>query len=43
MDMKRSEVAEVSPVFIVEDVPRTLSFYRDQLGFKVTFQGPAEP
>jgi catechol 2,3-dioxygenase-like lactoylglutathione lyase family enzyme len=39
--MKRPEVAEVSPLFIVQDVPRSLSFYRDRLGFEVTFQGPA--
>jgi len=33
-------VGGASPLFIVRDVPRTLSYYRDELGFEVTFQGP---
>ena len=28
------------PLFVVRSVPRTLSFYRDKLGFEVTFEGP---
>ena len=34
-------IARISPVFIVADVPATLAFYRDMLGFEVTFRGPA--
>jgi catechol 2,3-dioxygenase-like lactoylglutathione lyase family enzyme len=32
----------IAPSFIVRNVPAALSFYRDQLGFDVTFQGPAD-
>jgi catechol 2,3-dioxygenase-like lactoylglutathione lyase family enzyme len=35
----RPEIAGISPFFIVQDVGRALSFYRDRLGFEVTFQG----
>ena len=38
--MSRPEIAGISPFFIVQDVAATLSFYRDQLGFEITFQGP---
>ena len=38
--MTRPEIAGISPFFIVQDVPRALSFYRDRLGFEITFQGP---
>ncbi|HEX6943274.1 MAG TPA: VOC family protein [Gemmatimonadaceae bacterium] len=34
-------LSRISPVFIVADVPATLAFYRDMLGFEVTFRGPA--
>jgi catechol 2,3-dioxygenase-like lactoylglutathione lyase family enzyme len=34
------EVGSVAPLFIVRDVPAALAFYRDRLGFDVTFQGP---
>src|SRR6188474_1568580 len=34
-------ISAVSPFFIVADVPTTLSFYRDKLGFEVTFRGPS--
>src|SRR2546423_1020758 len=37
--MTRPEIAGISPFFIVKDVARALSFYRDRLGFEVTFQG----
>jgi catechol 2,3-dioxygenase-like lactoylglutathione lyase family enzyme len=30
----------IAPLFVVKDVPTTLAFYRDKLGFEVTFQGP---
>src|SRR6186713_996291 len=33
-------ISAVSPFFIVADVPATLAFYRDKLGFEVTFRGP---
>jgi catechol 2,3-dioxygenase-like lactoylglutathione lyase family enzyme len=39
MHMTRPEIAGISPFFIVQDAARALSFYRDQLGFEVTFQG----
>lgn len=38
--MDQVEIGGVSPLFIVRDVPRTLKFYRDRLGFEITFQGP---
>ena len=39
--MMRPEIAGISPFFIVRDVPKALSFYREKLGFEITFQGPA--
>jgi catechol 2,3-dioxygenase-like lactoylglutathione lyase family enzyme len=30
----------IAPCFIVRDVPTALAFYRDRLGFEITFQGP---
>lgn len=38
--MTRAEIAGISPFFIVTDVPSSLAFYRDRLGFEITFQGP---
>jgi len=38
--MTPTEIAGISPFFIVSHVPSSLTFYRDQLGFEVTFQGP---
>jgi catechol 2,3-dioxygenase-like lactoylglutathione lyase family enzyme len=38
--MTQTEIGGVSPLFIVRDVPATLAFYRDRLGFDITFQGP---
>ena len=38
--MTRPEIGGISPFFIVQDVPLALSFYRDRLGFEVSFQGP---
>lgn len=40
--MTRPEVGGISPFFIVRDVPAALAFYRDQLGFEITFQGPPD-
>ena len=34
------DISGIAPLFIVKDVPATLTFYRDRLGFDVTFQGP---
>ena len=39
-DSSRAEIGGISPFFIVGDVPSALAFYRDQLGFEITFQGP---
>ncbi len=38
--LTKPEIGGVSPFFIVRDVPNALAFYRDQLGFEITFQGP---
>jgi catechol 2,3-dioxygenase-like lactoylglutathione lyase family enzyme len=38
--MARTEITAISPCFIVRHVPTSLAFYRDRLGFKVTFEGP---
>ncbi|HEX5070796.1 MAG TPA: VOC family protein [Vicinamibacterales bacterium] len=38
--MTRPEVGGCAPLFIVKDVPAALAFYRDRLGFDVTFEGP---
>jgi catechol 2,3-dioxygenase-like lactoylglutathione lyase family enzyme len=38
----RTEISSVSPFFIVKDCAKSLSFYRDRLGFNVTFQEPAQ-
>src|SRR5262245_65755638 len=38
--MTQPTISSIAPFFIVADVPTTLSFYRDMLGFEVTFRGP---
>lgn len=38
--MTLATISGISPFFIVADVPATLAFYRDMLGFEVTFRGP---
>ena len=35
------EIGGIAPLFIVKNVPAALAFYRDRLGFEITFQ--AEP
>jgi catechol 2,3-dioxygenase-like lactoylglutathione lyase family enzyme len=40
--MTRPVISAISPLFIVKNVPSALSFYRDKLGFEVTFQEPAD-
>ena len=39
--MTRAEISSIFPFFIVRSVPAALSFYRERLGFDITFQGPA--
>src|SRR5437773_9705517 len=38
--MTQATISSISPFFIVADVPAALSFYRDMLGFEITFRGP---
>ena len=40
--MTKPEISGIAPFFIVKNVPVALSFYRDRLGFEITFQGPSE-
>jgi catechol 2,3-dioxygenase-like lactoylglutathione lyase family enzyme len=36
------DITGIAPFFIVRNVPAALSFYRDRLGFDITFQGPSD-
>ena len=38
--MSKPEMTIIAPLFIVKDVPAALAFYRDRLGFEVTYEGP---
>lgn len=38
--MTQAGISGISPFFIVRHVPSSLAFYRDRLGFEITFQGP---
>jgi len=38
--MTKAEISSIAPLFIVNNVPAALEFYRERLGFDVTFQGP---
>lgn len=40
--MPKPRITGIAPFFIVRDVPAALKFYRDSLGFEITFQGPSE-
>jgi catechol 2,3-dioxygenase-like lactoylglutathione lyase family enzyme len=40
--MTPAEISGIAPFFIVSNVPAALSFYRDRLGFEITFQGPPD-
>jgi catechol 2,3-dioxygenase-like lactoylglutathione lyase family enzyme len=40
--MTRPTISCIAPLFVVRNVPAALAFYRDRLGFTITFQGPAE-
>ena len=36
----KPDIDGIAPLFIVNSVPAALAFYRDRLGFDVTFEGP---
>jgi catechol 2,3-dioxygenase-like lactoylglutathione lyase family enzyme len=36
----RTDISGIAPFVIARNVPAALSFYRDRLGFDITFQGP---
>ncbi len=38
--MPQAATEHISPFFIVSDVERTITFYRDKLGFETRFQEP---
>jgi catechol 2,3-dioxygenase-like lactoylglutathione lyase family enzyme len=38
--MHKAAISGIAPLFIVKNVPASLSFYRDHLAFDVTFEGP---
>jgi catechol 2,3-dioxygenase-like lactoylglutathione lyase family enzyme len=38
--MTNLDISGIAPFFIVKNVPAALLFYRDRLGFDITFQGP---
>ena len=38
--MTEPAISGIAPFFLVKNVPAALSFYRDRLGFDITFQGP---
>jgi len=38
----QAEISGISPFFIVRNVPSSLSFYRDRVGFEITFQWPSD-
>ena len=40
--MTQAEISGIAPFFIVKNVPVAMSFYRDRLGFDITFQGPSD-
>lgn len=40
--MTAAAIQGIAPFFIVADVPATLAFYRDKLGFEITYSGPPD-
>src|SRR3974390_587399 len=38
--MNKPDISVIAPLFIVKNVPAALAFYRERLGFEITFQGP---
>jgi len=41
-EMTKAAISGIAPFFIVKNVPAALSFYRNRLGFDITFQGPSD-
>jgi catechol 2,3-dioxygenase-like lactoylglutathione lyase family enzyme len=37
----RATLSAITPLFVVSDLQRSLTFYRDRLGFEVTHEAPA--
>jgi len=37
----RAALSAISPLFVVSDLQQALRFYRERLGFEVTYQAPA--
>lgn len=40
--MNSPEISGIAPFFIVQDAEAALAFYRDSLGFEITFKGPED-
>jgi catechol 2,3-dioxygenase-like lactoylglutathione lyase family enzyme len=40
IDITKRGISGIEPLFIVNNVPGTLAFYRDRLGFDIAFEGP---
>lgn len=40
--MDRPAINAIAPFFIVRNVPASVAFYRDKLGFDVLYQGPED-
>src|SRR5258708_32717240 len=40
--MTKPDISGIAPFFIVRNVHAAMSFYRDRLGFDITFQGPSD-
>jgi catechol 2,3-dioxygenase-like lactoylglutathione lyase family enzyme len=40
--MTSPDISCIAPLFVVRNVPAALAFYRDRLGFTITFQGPSD-
>jgi hypothetical protein len=38
----KADISGIAPFFIVKSVPTAMAFYRDRLGFDITFQGPSD-
>jgi len=36
----KARITHIAPSFIVRNVPTSLAFYRDRLGFEIMYQGP---
>ncbi len=40
--MTKPDISSIAPFFIVNDCETALAFYRDQLGFEITYQVPGD-